>query len=203
MRIKLLTTVVAIALSSIAAFAVQKNCSAPFRGRYFNSDHGYSFAVPAGLGGQWQSPCAYDEQLRDCICVGNHGLYIAITQTSGINIFSAYPVELDDEKPTQAQILASMVSSQRQAAHELRATAFSFDSVIVRNNWARRVTVLWVDVESRRPMKKVSYQFATRVIGSEWPSAEVTVSLIAPEAEFDSRLSLLDEVLQSFKWLRD
>jgi len=203
MRTRLLTSFVTIALCSISAFSSQKDCSALFRGRYVNSDHGYSFAVPSGLGGQWQSSCTYDELLRDCICMGSHGLYVALSKTSGINVFSAYPVELDDEKPTQAQILTSMVKAQREAGKELGATALSVESVIVRNNWARRVSMRWVDAESKRPMKKVSFLFVTRVNGSEWPSAEVTVSLVAPEAEFDARIPLLDEVLQGFKWLRD
>ena len=61
----------------------------------------------------------------------------------------------------------------------------------------------WEDAESKRAMKKVSYQFVTRVNGSKGPSAELTVSLIAPETEFDARLPLFDEVLQSVKWLAD
>ena len=52
-------------------------------------------------------------------------------------------------------------------------------------------------------MRKVSYQLVTRVYGTSEPSAEVTVSLIAPEAEFQARLPLFNQVLESFKWLRD
>jgi hypothetical protein len=135
--------------------------------------------------------------------MGNHGLYIPISNNSGIDVFSSYPLELDEERPTQARILASMVASQRDAAKELGATSFRVDSVQVRSNWARRVSMTWIDVVSMQPMKKVSYQLVTRVFNSSGSSAEVTVSLSAPEGEFETRVALLNAVLDSFKWLRD
>jgi hypothetical protein len=195
--------VLILGLTPSVSFAVQKKCDTPSRGRYVNFEHGYSFTVPKGYGGQWQSPCAYDEKLHDCICIGNHGLYIAITNTSSINVFSAYPVEFDEERPAQARILASMVATERKTANQVSAISFQVQSVQVRTNWARRVSLTWVDAASNRKMKKVSYQLVTRVqkIGGE--SAEVTVSLVAPEDEFDARVPLLREVLESFKWLRD
>ena len=103
-------------------------CDTPFRGRYVNSSQAIH-SLPTGYGGQWQSPCAYDEKLRDCICIGNHGLYLALTNTSSINVFSGYPVELDEERPAQAKILGSMVGTQREAAKELGATSFRVESV--------------------------------------------------------------------------
>ena len=196
----ILFSVVILALASGASLAVQKKCDTPFRGRYVNSDHGYSFTVPTGYGGQWQSPCAYDEQLRDCVCIGNHGLYIAISDTSGISVFSGYPVELDEDRPPQASILASMVATQREEAKKLSATSFRVESALVRTNWARRVSMTWVDAASNRKMKKVSYQLVTMVHAAQ--SAELTVSLVAPEDEFEARVPLLSEVLESLKWLR-
>lgn len=56
----------------------------------------------------------------------------------------------------------------------------------------------WLDAASNRKMKKVSYQLVTRV----HESAEVTVALVAPEDEFDARMPLLNDILES-KWLRD
>ena len=195
--------VVILALTSSASFAVQKKCDTPFRGRYVNAEHGYSFTVPTGYGGQWQSPCAYDDKLRDCICIGNHGLYIALTNTSGISVFSGFPAELDEENPAEVKILASMVATERQAAKELGATSLRVESVQVRTNWARRVWTIWVDAASNQKMKKVSYQMVTRANNPAGESAELTVSLVAPENEFDARMPLLSEVLESFKWLRD
>jgi hypothetical protein len=192
-----------LALYPTELSAAQKDCNTPYRGRYTNYDHGYSFTVPKGYGGQWQSPCSYDEDRRQCICMGSHGLYIAITQTSGINVFSSYPTDIDEEKPTQARILAAMVAEQREAAKGLRAMSFVVGTVLIKANWARRISMRWFDDDLRLPMRKVSYQFVTHVYGSQWPSAELTVSLVAPEAEFETRLPLLKEVLESFKCLKD
>jgi len=111
--------------------------------------------------------------------------------------------ELDELRPSQTKILASMVAAQRESARGLRATSFKVDSLLVKTNWARRISLTWFDATSRRMMRKVSYQLVTRVYGTSEPSAEVTVSLIAPEAEFQARLPLFNQVLESFKWLRD
>jgi hypothetical protein len=118
-------------------------------------------------------------------------------------VFSGYPVEFDEERPAQARILASMVATERKAANEVGATSFQVESVQVRTNWARRVSMTWVDATSNRKMKKVSYQLVTRVQKTGGESAEVTVSLVAPDDEFEARVPLLSEVLESFKWLRD
>jgi hypothetical protein len=118
-------------------------------------------------------------------------------------VFSGYPVELDEERPAQSKILASMVATQREEAKKLGATSFHVESVQVRTNWARRVSINWLDAASNRKMKKVSYQLVTRVHKSAGESAEVTVSLVAPEDEFDARVPLLNDILESFKWLRD
>ena len=190
-----------LALWPTAFSAAQKECPAPFRGRYINEDHGYSFTVPKDYSGQWQSPCTYSEQQRDCICMGSHGLYIAITKNAGVNVVSFFSVELDEEKPSQTRILASMVAQQQEGAKELGATFFKVESVLIKANWARRISVRWIDNESKKAMTKVSYQFVTHVYRSQWPSAELTVSLIAPEDEFETRLPLLNEILESFKWL--
>jgi hypothetical protein len=194
--------IVILGLTPSASFAVKKKCDAPFRGRYVNSAHGYSFTVPTGYRGQWQSPCVYDEKLRDCICIGNHGLFIALNKTSTINVFSAYPVEFDEDGPSQAAILESMVAKEREEGNKLGATSFRVESVQVRTNWARRVSMSWVDASSHRKMKKVSYQLVTRVHKPGGESAEVTVTLVAPEDEYDARVPLLSEVLESFKWFR-
>src|SRR5262245_32867298 len=95
-----LLLVAILTLSPIASFAAQKDCNTPVRGRYINEDHGYSFTVPKGYGGQWQSPCTYSERDHDCICIGSHGLYIAITKAAGVNVFSSFSF-LDEENPTQ------------------------------------------------------------------------------------------------------
>jgi hypothetical protein len=203
MKTLLFLFVAILGLHPRALFGAQKDCDTPFHGRYLNFDHGYSFTVPAGYGGQWQSPCSYDETERQCICMGSHGLYIAITKNSGINVFSSYPTQLDEERPTQTQILASMVAEQRETAKGLGGSFMLLDSVLIKTNWARRISMRWVDSESKQVMKKLSYQLVTRVYRSQWPSAELTVSLIAPEAEFEARLPMLNEVLESFKWLRD
>jgi len=140
------------------------------------------------------------------MCIGNHGLYISLNKTAGINVFSSFAADLVDDAgndPKPQIILASMVKFQEHSAKELRATSFRVEAATVLGNHGKRILMRWVDPDTKTPMTKVSYQLATRFYKSQRPSAELTVSLIAPDAEFDSWQPLFGEVLNSFKWLPD
>ena len=93
---------VVLPLAQAAGVAADETCPATVAGRYRNSEYGFSFAVPSGYRGEWQSPCAFDENGR-CICTGNHGLRINVGNGSVLAVFADYAAELDS--PTAGDIL--------------------------------------------------------------------------------------------------
>jgi hypothetical protein len=65
-------------------------------GKYRNLVYGFSIIIPAGLKGYWNSaPCAPDEKYG-CICLGDHGRFIPLSDDTHIEAFVSYQMESEE-----------------------------------------------------------------------------------------------------------
>lgn len=68
-------------------------------GYYRNYSYGFSISIPSGLKGFWNSArCVKDNQ--DCVCMGDHGRFIPIDETSYLQVF----VEVQNEETVRESI---------------------------------------------------------------------------------------------------
>src|SRR5882762_5795074 len=97
-------------LRTVAAFVTQANSqvkrSKPastepcpdqkaFTGKYRNIVYGFSIVIPAGLKGYWNSArCAPDEKYG-CVCMGDHGRFIPLSDDAHIEAFVGYQMEAE------------------------------------------------------------------------------------------------------------
>ena len=66
-----------------------------YTGRYRNLVYGFSIVIPAGLKGYWNSArCAPDEKYG-CVCMGDHGRFIPLSDDASIDAFVGH--EMEDE----------------------------------------------------------------------------------------------------------
>ena len=64
-----------------------------YTGKYRNSVFGFSIIIPAGLKGYWNSGrCAPDEKYG-CVCLGDHGRVIPLSDQSAIDAFVGWQME--------------------------------------------------------------------------------------------------------------
>src|SRR5258708_9192539 len=94
--------IAAMAIASAALADTGGTCPKAVTATYRNVEYGYSFEVPAGLNGRWQSPCNADNG-GECICIGNHGLSMDLGNGGVLGVFADYAAELDD--PTLGDVL--------------------------------------------------------------------------------------------------
>ena len=65
----------------------------PYPGKYRNVVFGFSIIIPAGLRGYWNSGrCAPDEKYG-CVCLGDHGRVILLSDQSAIDAFVGWHME--------------------------------------------------------------------------------------------------------------
>jgi hypothetical protein len=66
-----------------------------YTGRYRNWVYGFSIIIPAGLRGYWNSArCVLDEKYG-CVCMGDHGRFIPLSDDAQIEAFVGYEMESD------------------------------------------------------------------------------------------------------------
>lgn len=64
-----------------------------YTGKYRNWVYGFSIIIPAGLKGYWNSArCAPDEKYG-CVCMGDHGRFIPLSDDASIEAFVGYEME--------------------------------------------------------------------------------------------------------------
>jgi hypothetical protein len=64
-----------------------------YTGKYRNWVYGFSIIIPAGLKGYWNSArCAPDEKYG-CVCMGDHGRFIPLSDDASIDAFVGYEME--------------------------------------------------------------------------------------------------------------
>jgi hypothetical protein len=64
-----------------------------YTGKYRNYVFGFSIVIPAGLKGYWNSArCAPDEKYG-CVCMGDHGRFIPLSDAAGMEAFVGWQME--------------------------------------------------------------------------------------------------------------
>ncbi len=64
-----------------------------YTGKYRNYVFGFSIVIPTGLKGYWNSArCAPDERYG-CVCMGDHGRYIPLSETVAMEAFVSWQME--------------------------------------------------------------------------------------------------------------
>ena len=64
-----------------------------YTGKYRNWGFGFSIIIPAGLKGYWNSArCVPDEKVG-CVCMGDHGRFIPLSDQAHIEAFVGYEME--------------------------------------------------------------------------------------------------------------
>lgn len=64
-----------------------------YTGKYRNWVYGFSIIIPAGLKGYWNSAgCAQDEKYG-CVCMGDHGRFIPLSDHASMEAFVSYAME--------------------------------------------------------------------------------------------------------------
>jgi hypothetical protein len=67
----------------------------PWTGRYRNYVYGFSVVIPRGLKGYWNSArCAPDEKYG-CVCMGDHGRFIPLSDDAHIEAYVGWQMESD------------------------------------------------------------------------------------------------------------
>jgi hypothetical protein len=67
----------------------------PWTGRYRNYVYGFSIVIPRGLKGYWNSArCAPDEKYG-CVCMGDHGRFIPLSDDAHIEAYVGWQMESD------------------------------------------------------------------------------------------------------------
>jgi hypothetical protein len=65
----------------------------PYTGKYRNRVFGFSIIIPHGLKGYWNSArCAPDERYG-CVCMGDHGRVIPLSDTAAMNVLVGWQME--------------------------------------------------------------------------------------------------------------
>ncbi len=96
-------------------------------GRYRNYVYGFSIVIPRGLKGYWNSArCAPDEKYG-CVCMGDHGRFIPLSNAAHIEAFVAYQMEPD----------WSVVDHERQEISSLKHDQINHEVTVVRPRWFR------------------------------------------------------------------
>src|SRR6267143_1807600 len=123
-----------------------------FTGKYRNIVYGFSIVIPAGLKGYWNSArCAPDEKYG-CVCMGDHGRFIPLSDDANIEAFVSYQMEsewsvIDQEK-------GEISSLKRQQGIELEKVLSSRWFRLGKLN-ARRFRVQFVEKNRRIVMDHI------------------------------------------------
>lgn len=109
-----------------------------YTGKYRNMVFGFSIIIPIGLKGYWNSArCAPDEKYG-CVCMGDHGRFIPLSNESAIEAFVGWQMEsewtLRDHENDEVGIL-----KRKQGVQDVRV--LSSTSILLRRVKARRFIV--------------------------------------------------------------
>ncbi len=178
----------------INAFAKTPSaCAAPITGAYTNEDYGFSFVVPTGLTGRWQSPCTVDET-GACVCLGNHGPAFDLDSSSVLAVFADYAADLDD--PTLGDVLRGALDriAGEEGGPAVHITAVESFRLRGRGGYRIRATAEATDERNAIPgYERVEYIFYARGV-------RCVIYLRSPRVTFTNYSRYLDSLLKSWKW---
>ena len=96
-------------------------------GKYRNFVYGFSIVIPAGLKGYWNSArCAQDEKYG-CVCMGDHGRFIPLSDDAGIDAFVGYQMESE----------WSLIDHERNAISSLKSRTNVEELKLIGSEWGQ------------------------------------------------------------------
>jgi hypothetical protein len=180
----------AVALSPGAS--ALEPCPAPTVGAYKNAEYGFSFSVPQGLKGIWQSPCSVSAS-GECVCIGNHGLSFDLGNDVSMGVFADYAADLVD--PTAFDVLLHELN--RVASKDFAAIVHitALDEIKLRGRRGYRIhAVSAADVGEEDPrLERIDYVFWTQ-------NVRVVIYLRGPRAGIPDAEPRLAQLLSSWAW---
>jgi hypothetical protein len=108
-------------------------------GRYRNYVYGFSIVIPRGLKGYWNSArCAPDEKLG-CVCMGDHGRFIPLSNDANIEAFVGYQMEPDwSVRDHERQAISFLTDDKKtERVDVVRSRSFRLGSLRARRFEAR------------------------------------------------------------------
>jgi hypothetical protein len=168
------------------------SCPATYAGRYRNGQYGFSFSVPAGLAGHWQSPCTWSKG-EGCICLGDHGLQFSLPGGGTLGVFADYAAELDD--PTLGDVLAAALARIRQVGDDRIVHIESIASAQVhgRQAYVIRATDRPTVNGSGEEFHRIEYVLLSK-------DGRVDIYLHGPSHARSHDEGVLQQLLASWKW---
>lgn len=113
-----------------------------YTGKYRNLAYGFSIIIPAGLKGYWNSArCALDEKLG-CVCMGDHGRSIRLSDDAYIEAFVGYAME-DEWTVRQYENQAVTYLRQKQGVEQVKLLSSKW--IRLRGLKGRRFVVQYVE----------------------------------------------------------
>ncbi len=64
-----------------------------YTGKYRNIVFGFSIVIPTGLKGYWNSARCAPDETYGCVCMGDHGRFIPLSDTAGVEAFVGWQME--------------------------------------------------------------------------------------------------------------
>jgi len=119
----------------------------PWTGRYRNYVYGFSIVIPRGLRGYWNSGRCGPDEKYGCVCLGDHGRFIPLSNDAHIEAFVGYQMEpgwsLRDHERQAISFLTDDKNNER--VNVVRSQRFRLGSL-----HARRFEAQYV--KDRKPM---------------------------------------------------
>jgi len=111
-------------------------------GKYRNWVYGFSIIIPAGLKGYWNSArCAPDEKYG-CVCMGDHGRFIPLSDDASIEAFVGYQIE---DAWSARDYENNEVSDLRQKQNVEQVKVLSSERIRLGNLKGRRFVVQFIE----------------------------------------------------------
>ena len=113
-----------------------------YSGKYHNVVYGFSIVIPEGLKGYWNSArCAPDEKYG-CVCMGDHGRFIPLSDEAHIEAFVSYQMESEwSVRKRETDIISDL--TKQQGVEQVKVLASQW--IRLRNLKARRFVVQFVE----------------------------------------------------------
>ena len=193
MRTALASLVAISAFLAANSSASAAECPTPITGTYINQEYGFSFKIPPGLKGEWQSPCSLDRTTGKCICIGNHGLAFDLGGGARLGIFADYAAELDD--PTLGDVL-------RAALDRVGSNKMDDGKHITSVNTYRLEGRLGYRIQTKFPDPKDS---TSKIVHIEviffQNGVRCSIYADAPKGQFPKADSYFRDLLKTWRWI--
>ena len=164
-------------------------------GYYRNYSYGFSFSIPRGFKGFWNSARCVKEK-QDCVCMGDHGRYIPLDEDSFIQVF----VSPQNEETVKDSIDEEV--RYRLSAHEKQGE----QAIIVRrgraalgNVAATRLTLKYRQAKTGKTMIEDQVMSPPPLDGHHGGFI-FSVTLSSPENQYAKSKALFHSIIRSWRF---